>query len=330
MEDYLPRAQHRMCARHIYANWRKKHRDHELQKRFWAIAKSSNREDFNYNKAKLAQKTPEGAQDMMRTEPNHWARAFFPLGSNCESVDNNLCESFNNAIIEARYFPIISQQEKIRKKVLVRVQEQRSKSANWTGKICPNIFKKLKVSIARTQYLEVLWNGKDGFEVRHMQGRRKRYTVNLEKWTCSCGYFQLAGLPCSHAISAIYKSGNKVEDFIHKCYYIETFNKIYEHCLQPVEDEGNWPVSQNPRPVAPGYIAMPGARKKLTGNDRRREEGEAPKGKKLSKHGIQITCGFCKSKGHNKGSCKQNPDRNKKAKAFLAKKGKKLRETEVI
>ena len=35
MEDIFPKAEHRMCARHIYANWKKKHPDHDLQKRFW-------------------------------------------------------------------------------------------------------------------------------------------------------------------------------------------------------------------------------------------------------------------------------------------------------
>uniref|UniRef100_A0A453RIB9 MULE transposase domain-containing protein n=1 Tax=Aegilops tauschii subsp. strangulata TaxID=200361 RepID=A0A453RIB9_AEGTS len=219
MRDYLPKVEHRMCARHIYANWRKKHKDHQLQKRFWAIAKSANREDFNYNKAKLAQLTPEGAKDIMKTDPKHWARAFFPKGANCES-----------------------------------------------------------------------------------------------------------GLPCCHAICAIYKSGRKVEDFIDKCYYIDTFKKKYEHCLQPVEGEESWPMSQNPRPVAPGYIAMPGARKK--NNDRKREEGEAPKGKKLSKHGIQITCGSCGGQGHNKTSCKKKGDNAKKRKSYLGKRGRKVRETE--
>ena len=169
----MPKAEHRMCARHIYANWRKKYKDHEYQKRFWAIAKAANKEDFNYNKARLAQLTPDGAKDIMRTEPVHWARAFFPTGANCESVDNNLCESFNNAIIESRFYPIITQQEMIRKKMLVRVQEQRAKGAKWKGKICPSILKKLQVSIKMTQYIEVLWNGKEGFEVRHMKGRKK-------------------------------------------------------------------------------------------------------------------------------------------------------------
>jgi hypothetical protein len=114
MKDFLPKAEHRMCARHIYANWRKKHRAHEWQKKFWAVAKASNQQDFNYYRANLAQETPEGAKDMMRTEPVHWARAFFPVGSKCESIDNNLCESFNHAIVDARFYPIISMQEKIR------------------------------------------------------------------------------------------------------------------------------------------------------------------------------------------------------------------------
>ena len=64
--------------------------------------------------------------------------------------------------------------KKIRKKVLVRIQEQREKGANFRGKICPAIFKKLKKSIARTQYLEVLWNGEDGFEVKQVNGRGRQ------------------------------------------------------------------------------------------------------------------------------------------------------------
>ena len=54
VNDYLSAVEYRMCARHIYANWRKKHRDHEWQKKLWAVAKASNRQDFNYYKAKLA------------------------------------------------------------------------------------------------------------------------------------------------------------------------------------------------------------------------------------------------------------------------------------
>jgi hypothetical protein len=107
-----------------------------------------------------------------------------------------------------------------------------------------------------------------------------------------------------------------VEDFIDNCYSIEKFNKIYEHCLEPVEGQEKWPVFANPRPQAPGYVRMPGRPKK---NHRRREEGEAPKGKKLSKHGVQIKCGSCGKTGHNKSSCTKNSEKRKKKNAFFSK-----------
>jgi hypothetical protein len=46
--------------------------------------------------------------------------------------------------------------EAIRKKVMVRIQENRSKAERWTGTICPNIFKKLKLNIERSRSCIVL------------------------------------------------------------------------------------------------------------------------------------------------------------------------------
>ena len=60
ISELLQHAEHRMCTRHIYANWRKKYKDQKFQKPLWSCAKASNREMFNYCKALLAQKTPEG------------------------------------------------------------------------------------------------------------------------------------------------------------------------------------------------------------------------------------------------------------------------------
>jgi hypothetical protein len=96
--------------------------------------------------------------------------------------------------------------------------------------------------------------------------------------------------------------------------------------LQLVEGEENWPVSSKPRPQAPGYVRMPERSKK---NDRRREEGEAPKGKKMSRVGLIMSCGICGRTGHNKSGCGKNPDRGKKKNAHLAKSGKKIKTTEV-
>jgi hypothetical protein len=122
-------------------------------------------------------------EDQLGQEEENW---------NYESSDEDYSydENSDGEIVKRKSkYPIISMQEKIRKKVFVRIQEQRAKGEKMVGKICPGIFKKLKKSIARTQWLEVLWNGEHGFEVKKINGRGRQYTVNLENKTCSCGYF---------------------------------------------------------------------------------------------------------------------------------------------
>jgi len=177
---------------------------------------------------------------MLRTDPEHWCRAFFKLGSNCDSVDNNMCESFNNSIMDSRFLPVISMNEIIRCKVMVRIQENRTKAEKWQGTICPNVFKKLKLDIERSAKSYVLWNGQDGFEVKEKD--KMKFTVNLGEGTCSCRYWQLSGLPCCHAISAIYMSSQNLDKFIHPCFSITEYMKTYQFCLQPVEGQEGWPV----------------------------------------------------------------------------------------
>jgi len=229
---------------------------------------------------------------------SHYCRAYFKLGSNCDSCDNNICESFNKWIVEARFFPIISMLEAIRCKVMVRIQQQREKAQRWTGKICPNIYKKLKLFINLSANCHAIANGLDSYEVKHWE---HRFVVNLLEKTCSCRYWQLTGLPCCHAISCIFYKTNCFDDYIADCYSIDHFKRTYEYCLQPVEGMSAWQLSDKPRPKAPGYVKMPGRPKK----SRRREPGESSKKKRMSKAGTRVRCRRCKGLGHNAITCER-------------------------
>ncbi|CAN6171229.1 unnamed protein product [Urochloa humidicola] len=240
VEKWAPLAEHRNCARHIYANWKKQFKEKEWQKKFWRCAKAPCQLLFNLARASLAKYTSAGAQAILNTHPQHWSRAWFRLGSNCDSVDNNLCESFNKWIVEARLFPIITMLEIIRRKVMVRIQENRTKSDRWQTMICPNILKKCNVYITYSGKCHAICNGENRFEVMHFNNR---FTVDLDKKECSCRYWQLSGLPCPHAISSIFFKTNKLDDYIASCYYVEDFKKTYSYCLQPLEGMSNWPVS---------------------------------------------------------------------------------------
>jgi hypothetical protein len=152
---------------------------------------------FNYHRAKLAQLTVDGAKDMMKTDPIHWSRAWLKLGSNCDSVDNNMCESFNHMIIEGRGHPILSMLEAIRTKVMVRIQENKCKSERWNQTLCPNIFKKVNKLISQSGNCQAIWNGDNSVEIREDPNG---YKVDLDKRECSVGTGNwqafLAGMHC--------------------------------------------------------------------------------------------------------------------------------------
>lgn len=251
---------------------------------------------FNRARESLAKDTPEGASALLNSGPEHYCRAWFRFGSYCDSVDNNICESFNKWIIDARFYPIITLLETIRCKVMVRIQQQRDKANKWTSQICPNILKKLKHYIKLSGYCHAVSNGKDSYEVRHFD---HRFVVNLVNRTCSCRYWELSGMPCPHAISCIFYKTNCLDDYVASCYSIEHFKKTYEHCLEPVEGMQAWPESDRPKPKAPGYVKMPGRPKKA----RRREQGEKPRTTRVSKIGTRVRCRKCKGIGHNISSC---------------------------
>jgi hypothetical protein len=261
---------------------------------------------FNLARAKLARETRDGAQAILNTHPQHWSRAWFKIGSNCDSVGNNLCESFNKWIVEARFFPIITMLETIRRKVMARIHDQRTKSDRWMTKICPNILKKLNAYITESGPCHAICNGASKFEVK--QGVHG-FIVDLDKKECSCRYWQLSGLPCPHAISCIFFKTNTLDDYVATCYTIEAFRSTYNHCLQPVEGMANWPVSNRPGLKALGYVRMPGRPRK----ERKREPTEKPKGTKMSKKGTIIICKKCKQVGHNRSTCDRRNGTGKSA-----------------
>jgi hypothetical protein len=110
--------------------------------------------------------------------------------------------------------------------------------------------------------------------------------------TCSCRFWQLAGIPCSHVITSLYLCSKSHEDYIADYSIVEQYNRTYDHFMMPMEGMHQWPVDQL-KPNPPAYVKMPGRPRK----ERRREPGESRKSIKLSKVGMKVTCNKCHKNG---------------------------------
>nr|KAJ0213488.1 hypothetical protein LSAT_V11C400185940 [Lactuca sativa] len=122
--ELLPYVKHRQCAKHIYANFRKKYIGLELKNLFWEVTKSIVEGDFIETMKKIKHITPSGYEWLMSNKPHSWCRAFFSHGYACEAIDNGILECFNLMIISMRKKPILTMLKEIRIYMMNRFYHQ--------------------------------------------------------------------------------------------------------------------------------------------------------------------------------------------------------------
>ena len=140
--------------------------------------------------------------------------------------------------------------------------------------------------------------GNDAFEVRNGS---HAFKVDLSTRTCNCRLWQLSGLPCIHATSAIMSVNLYPKQFVRNWFRKGLYQATYNNFLHPVGGTDFWPDQSQFSTVLPPILKkMPGRPRKK----RIRAKGEGGSGTRVSKVGTIITCGNCLQQGHNKKGCK--------------------------
>ncbi|KAL6578846.1 hypothetical protein OROMI_009062 [Orobanche minor] len=257
---------------------------------------------------------------LMDRDPSRWSKAFFPTTCTVDSVDNNMCESFNNWILEAR---VQTSDQYVRVNQTSTVSRIREKRKYMTDRMATGrrfghrVLAALEDSITNSRDCYSMWCNDMNFEVN---GTRGGTIVNLTAWTCTCRAWQLNGIPCCHAVSAITSLRRDPEDYIYECLKGETYLKCYEHMLKAMNGIEKWPESDKPVLLPPPPRILKGRPKW----NRRKDALEDGRGKgtnenppplqedpfrniKKSKKGIKMTCRLCKQEGHNIRKCPDRP-----------------------
>ena len=238
--------------------------------------------------------------DLLYYNIDRWSKVYFKYLSCCDSVDNNMAESFNSWILGPRHKTIITMLEEIRVKMMRRVGQLREFSETWITNISPMALKVLQENTSKSMKCTLEWNGEYGFEVKDSWGNK--FIVNLNSNTCTCRSWMLKGIPCCHAIAALHFRKLEPIDYVAHWYTKDTYLKTYNSFIQPVTNMAMWPKTTNPPVLPPEIKKLPGRPRKC----RRKEQTENKTGK-LSKRGVEMTCSLCHAKGHNKKGCPMNP-----------------------
>ncbi|XP_062074277.1 uncharacterized protein LOC133778393 [Humulus lupulus] len=232
LEKLFEGAEIRFCVRHLHANFKKDYPGLLLKQMLWAAARATTKEEWRRRMYDFKQISEPAYTWLSNKAPTELTESHFKEHVKCDMLCNNLCESFNAAIIGVRDKTIIILLEKIRywlMRIFCTKRESVKKWVHPVGKrILDIIEKNKKVARRCLPTMSTLTT----FEVNFMN--IEVFVVDLYKRTCACRSFQLNGIPCGHALACIWFSNLDVMNFIDGFYKKVAFEATYSGAIQPM------------------------------------------------------------------------------------------------
>ncbi|XP_021740401.1 uncharacterized protein LOC110706753 [Chenopodium quinoa] len=142
---------------------------------------------------------------------------------------------------------------------------------------------------------------KDAYEVQHTHNSNISYAVRLDKKNCACRYWDLYGIPCEHATTALCAKNETPENYVSCWYNKDTYEAAYSFSLEPINGQALWEKIDE-GPISP---SDPRVKHGRPANKRNKAYGEGKRKTHLCrvvKSGKQL-CSSCKEPGHKITTC---------------------------
>ncbi|XP_075074784.1 uncharacterized protein LOC142162339 [Nicotiana tabacum] len=203
--EVLPFVSHRFCVRNLHNNFKRAgFSGISLKNALWKAARASTEKWFNTCMVEIFYLDSEVANWFRDKLPSEWSRSHFSENAKSNILLNNMCENFNGMILEARDKPIITLLKNIRYLLMARMQANRDKAARWDiGDICLRIKDILHKNQAGAAEFIPRKSNEWNYEIIGASIHDK-WDVDLLNKICSCRKWDLTGIPCKHAIAAIW------------------------------------------------------------------------------------------------------------------------------
>ncbi|KAK9177673.1 hypothetical protein WN943_026862 [Citrus x changshan-huyou] len=292
----FPNAHVRYCGRHILSNLKAKHPLSDFKAQFWAAARASSKRSFEEAMEDVKKADVAVYETLRKLPAKYWSQHAFDNQCKTDHVTNNMTESFNAWLGVQRNLPILTMLEWMRKKIMKRMVNRRQRAQAWEtaipGRIYAKMMKNLQIGSANPVCRASEW-------LYEVDDRGRTYIVDLEHHVCDCGYWQLSGIPCVHAMPCILHAKKDNSQFIHGWLKQDSYLATYSGLIHPIPDKTSWPIADGDDILPPLLRRPPGRPKK----NRRRETDEVP----VERRRYRMQWKHCKEFGHNKRGCPVNP-----------------------
>ncbi|KAK8701753.1 hypothetical protein V6N13_020132 [Hibiscus sabdariffa] len=139
LPEVFPHLEHRTCVRHLYMNFKLKFIGKALKDALWKAARATYLREFEVALSEMQALSRKAHEWLVGKDPRNWSKSHFSCNSKCDMLLNNLCESFNKFILDARDNPIITMLEIIKTKIMQRIAKKKVEADKWSIVLCPKI-----------------------------------------------------------------------------------------------------------------------------------------------------------------------------------------------
>ncbi|XP_021743215.1 uncharacterized protein LOC110709312 [Chenopodium quinoa] len=202
------------------------------------IAKSYNSADYEEALEELKELNPDAEVAFRSYNPKVFCRAFLDTSVNSDAITNNMAETFNGYIINARTKHHICMLEDIRIALMQRVVKKRTEMEKSASILCPRIQSKLEKEKTKAAECDVMPSSQTKFNVRYILDM---LTVDLQAKSCTCKKWNMTGIPCCHAVACIFFKNQEAELYVDECFRKEVYLTAYAGAIPPLEGDRHWP-----------------------------------------------------------------------------------------
>ncbi|XP_074290786.1 uncharacterized protein LOC141617486 [Silene latifolia] len=304
ISNVFPTATRRICAQHLYTNFKEKWAGPGYHDLFWKAANTTSPFVFNKAMAGIARLSRE-AFVYLSNVPQQWSKHQFDPLTACDHNTSNFVESFNVVINDMRAKPILVLMEEIRQYQMNKIAE-RIDIVEVIQPYDPTPYTKgiIESNCSDSRHCRVIKAGGGEFEV--VEGTTTAFPVNLKNETCLCGAWQVTGISYKHTCRVIYHNKEELMQYLNGYFSGMCYKLTYSNIMHPMPDKDQWPEFQFP-------MIQPPLQERSAGRpvrQRKRKPGE--KKRKRGSRSTIIRCSICKTIGHNARSCQGGPTANKR------------------
>ncbi|KAK3229914.1 hypothetical protein Dsin_001795 [Dipteronia sinensis] len=138
-----PNHNSRFCCRYILQNMLSRFKLDYLRDIFWHAATSSNKVAFLKAMDEIKQTSPQAHAYLNNISLETWAVHAFETVCKTEHNTNNVVEAFNGWMNKHLTLPMLTMMERVRRKLMKRIQDRYEAAMLWEWNIPPMIYQKL-------------------------------------------------------------------------------------------------------------------------------------------------------------------------------------------